>query len=287
MKQSRFWLIAILLWFFFLYNIERLSEPINIASFVYVFTIACVVLVVLIPPLYRLPFFWPTLFAMPPFFILKVLLGYQIGGNNLPLTVTEICVIGISIFLAEQIVRRIDELRHVVASLTIDPLLNGSYSFENGQGQIYREIRRARHYHRPAALLAISIEEDSLKASLNRFIKEAQNQAIKKYILARLANMLVEELQDTDIVAQRNEHFVTFLPETTIENVHQIVSRLETIAKEELGVELKIGASTFPDRAVTFERLLEQAEVEMKKEISLNGGLIESVKRETRSILQL
>jgi GGDEF domain-containing protein len=289
MKQSRFWLTAILLWFFFLYNIERLSAPINIASFVYVFTIVCAVLVVLVPPLHRLAFYWPTMFVLPPFFILKSVLGYQIGGSNLPITVTEICAIGISIFLAEQIVRRIDELKYVVTSLTIDPMLKGSYSFENGQGQIYREIRRARNFQRPASLLAISFQKESLNVSLNRFIQEAQEGAIKEYVLARLARILIEELQDTDIVAQRNEHFVALLPETNKEDVSQIIRRLEISARDRLGVELNIGASSFPEEAITFEMLLERAETEMKRSVLHKDESVESTSTTTKvkSILQL
>lgn len=265
MKQSRFWLLSLLLWLFFLYNIERLGEPFNIASFVYVFTIVCGVLIIIFPFFYRMPFYWPTLMAMPVYFLLKIVLGYGIGGRSLPITVTEICAIGITIFLSEQVVRRLEELRKVVSSLTIDPLFRGTHTFENGQGQIYREIRRARHYHRPAAIMAVSVTEDSLKTSLDRLVQEAQNEITKEYTFARLANLLIEELQDTDIVAQRNNHFVALLPETNRESISDIVRRIEFAAVEKLGLNLRIGTSTFPDEAVTLERLLEQAEADMKR----------------------
>jgi hypothetical protein len=287
MKSSRWWLISIFIWFFFLYNVERLGEPINIATFVYIFTLISAVIIVLIPSLQQRPFYLLTLIALPPFFLLKFLLGYQIAGIHLPITVTEICMIGITIFLAIQVGRRLEELQEIVTNLTIEPLVKGSHPFERGQGQIYREIRRARHYHRPASILAISIPDESLESSLEQFIQEAERKIIKEYISARLANFLIKELQDTDIVTKRNDHFITFLPETTRENVSDIVRRLQVEARDQLGIKLRIGTSTFPDEAVTFERMLERAEMEMNRKPAEEFVHLESASTKTKSVLQI
>ena len=286
MKKVRFWLIGLLVWFFFLFNIERMNEPINIASFVYVFTVGCVLIIMLSPALQKMPFYWPTLMALPPYFFLKALFRYEIGGANLPITVTEICAIGITIFLTAQIGRRLDSLQEAVTSLTIDQLYKRTHSFETGQGPIYREIRRARNYHRPAALLAISVTEDSLNQSLDRFVQEAQREILKKYVAARVANFLVEELQDTDVIAKRNDHFITLLPEISRENVAKVVARLEAAGKEKLGLSFEIGASTFPDEAVTFERLLERAEVKMFNSGSGGHSRVEVAPASRKGILQ-
>lgn len=287
MKKVRFWLIGLLVWFFFFFNIERLDEPINIASFVYVFAIACVLIIMLIPSLQKMPFYWPTLLALAPYFFLKAMFGYEIGGANLPITITEICAIGITIFLTGQIGRRLESLQEAISNLTIDQLYSKTQSFESGQGSIYREIRRARNYHRPAALLAISVAEDSLNQSLDRFVQEVQNEFINKYISARVANMLVGELQDTDVIAKRNDHFVALLPETSRENVSKITSRLEAAGKEKLDLTFIIGAATFPDEAVTFERLLERAEIKMEQSKMGKQSKVESVSPQTKGVLQI
>lgn len=287
MRKSRFWLVSTFLWFFFLYNIERLGEPINIASFVYVYAVICAALIILIPFVHILPFYLPSLFAMAPYFAIKYLLGYEIFGQNLPLTITEICFIAITIFLTSKVGRNIGKLDQVVSELTITPLLEGTHSFQSGQGKIYREIRRARHYHRPAALLAISFSDESVENSLDQFLQEVQRKIAREYIAARLANFLVEELQDTDVITKRNSHFITLLPETSRDNIVDIVRRLQADAKEKLGLNLRIGTSTFPDESVTFERLLERAEAEMHHYKSMDESQFESSPAKTKEILQM
>jgi hypothetical protein len=288
MKRLPYWLAGICVWFFFLYNIEKVSGPVNIATFVYLFTIVSAVLIILVRPLQKVPLYWTFLVALLPFFFFKIRLGYAIGGENLPITVTEICAIGLTIVLTGQMARSLQEMREAVTSLTISHLIEGTQSFAMGQGRIYGEIRRARLYKRPAALLAISVADGAPEISLNRYIQEAQREIINKYIAARVANLLVEELKDCDVITQREAHFITLLPETSRENVLETVKKLETAAKEKLGLELKIGLSTFPDEAVTFESLLEQAEAKMRQRIMANGSHVEQLSStNAKSILQL
>ena len=169
MKRLRYNLIAVFIWFFFLYNIERLSAPINVATFVYIFVILCAVLIILVPSLQRMPHRWTFLLALLPYFTLKFGLGYQIGGSNLPITVTEISAIWLTIVLVGQVGRQLEQLWDTITDLTLGHLAAEAQPFEVGQGQIYREIRRARRYHRPAALLAIAAEDASLELSFNSF----------------------------------------------------------------------------------------------------------------------
>ena len=287
MKRLRYWFAGTCFWFFFLYNIERLGQPVNIASPVYVFAIACAVCVILLRPLHRMPLYWPFLMALAPYFVLKNQLGYSLSGENLPLTITEVCAIGLTILLTGQVARRLEALEETVTDLTIRHLKEEVHSFSTGQGRIYREIRRARRYRRPVALLAITVTEESLQLSLDRFIQEAQREIIKKYIAARIAELLVEELQDSDVIAQRNDHFITLLPETQQEDIPETIKRLETAAAEKLGLKIKIGVSTFPDEAVTFEQLLEQAETKMRLSVAVNGDRVEHRTADAPSFLQV
>jgi len=287
MKRLRYWFAGTCIWFFFLYNIERLGQPVNIASPVYVFAVACALCVILLRPLHRMPLYWPFLMALAPYFVLKNQLGYSLSGENLPLTITEVCAIGLTILLTGQVARRLEVLEETVTDLTIRHLKEEVYSFNTGQGRIYREIRRARRYRRPVALLAITVTEESLQLSLDRFIQEAQREIIKKYIAARIAELLVEELQDSDVIAQRNDHFITLLPETQQEDIPETIKRLETAAAEKLGLKIKIGVSTFPDEAVTFEQLLEQAETKMRLSVAVNGDRVEHRTADAPSFLQV
>jgi len=285
-KRLRFWLSGALLWFFVFYNVERLGQPVNIASFVYVYTVACAVLIIIFPWLNKTRSFWPFLLAFLPYYYIKIRLGYGIGGENLPNTVLEICAIGLTILLSRQIGRELFDFNEAVDELTVGQLNKSNYPFEIGQGQIYREVRRARNYQRPAALLAISVTEDSLNLSLNRFIQEAQRDMIKKFIAAHTANLIVGELKDSDVVVQRDDHFVALLPEASRDNVREVVERLEAAGREKLGLTFKIGISTFPDEAVTFERLLEIAEAQMQNQALPTESHVEPASTNTQGVLQ-
>lgn len=263
MNRLRYLLAALVIWFFFFYNIERISKPINISAFVYIFAFVCAVLVILLPALQRMPLYGPFLMALPPYFFTKIYLGSEIIGSKLPITVTEVCAIWITIILSGQIGMRVQELWQIVAELTIGEIEKKAHPFEVGQGQIYREIRRARLYNRPAALIAISPAEESVHQSLDRFMQEAQNEIIHQYVNARIAKLLTEQLEDCDIIVQRGKHFVTLLPETDQERVDKIVKELMAAGEQQLGLKFKIGFSTFPDQAVTFGKLLEHAEEKM------------------------
>lgn len=266
MGRSQFWLLALCSWLFLLYNIERLSKPINLASFVYVFVIVAANLIILVRPLRRTPVYQSFLLALPPFFLLKIYFGYEIAGTNLPITVTEICAIGITMFLTQRVTWHLEEFRHAISRLTIGRLEEGTHSFEEGQGYIYREVRRARLYRRPAALLALSVDAGTIDVNkVNRFIQEAQQEIVRRYIAARLAELLVRELKDCDVITKRNDHFIVLLPESDRDVASEIIERLTMVVESRLGLSCKIGLSTFPDEAVTFESLLVQAESRMKE----------------------
>ena len=272
MTQVRYLLIGMCSWLFLLYNVERLAAPANIASFVYIMTVVAAVALFFVPRLCWVGFQWLFVTAMVPFFALKWLLGYQIWGANWPITIVEMSAIALTIGLAQMIGRRFDKLQTLLVNLTTDPIDDEVHSFRTGQSQICREIRRARQYQRPASLLAISVvdaqadpEQNPLlqDSYLRRFLEEIQSETLKRHITTRLANLLVSVLGDTAVVTKRDGHFVTLLPEASREQLDEIMQKLQKAAADNLGLKLRIGISTFPDEAVTFESMLEHAESDM------------------------
>lgn len=264
MSRLKIYLLSILSWFIMFYNMERLIAPINLASFVYVLAAIYTLFVILFSPIYKVN---PVaLFAgsLVPYFILKVYLGYPIGGANLPLTVTEVVSIGITMFLSWKIGYGLETLRREILRLTIGSSKMRAYPFQTAQAEFYREIRRARHYNRPAAILSIAPIKESAELSINRFIQEAQNNIIRQYIIARTADVLRSAFKETDVVTMRNDHFLVLLPETENTHLPAVINRIKQTASDELGLSLMIGASTFPDDALTFESLVESAEMRMK-----------------------
>ena len=246
------------------YNIERLHGSINLASFVYILAAAVALPIVWIPWLHRAPLRWLLAPAVPVVLLMKVWLGYRIGGLYLPITITELCSVGMTILLAHQIGRCLEEFRRAAVSTLVVHLHDRSRPFDEGQKEMYREIRRARTFHRPLALLSVSANDESVSQSLDRFSREAQRDMLKNYVHARIADLLTTNTTDCDIITHKNGHFVTVLPETDRETAGKLIQELKSAAKERLGLDLNIGASIFPEEEITFVKLLESAEVRMR-----------------------
>jgi hypothetical protein len=260
----------IITWFFLLYNVERPVDMINIASFVYGFAFIIAVAVIAIPALHEWPFSQVVILLLPPYFLLKIYFGYPLDWAHLPIVVTEIATLVLTLLLARQIMERFTHLQEGVARVTLSHLEETS-SFDDGQSQIYREIRRARRRQRPLALLAIKPTAQSVSFSLDRFLEEAKAEIIHHYIHASVANLLLTALEDYDIVTRRNDHFIVVLPETEEDELAETIDRLQREARNRLGIEFNIGKARFPDDAVTFGQLLTDAERAMNHPSS--GGL--------------
>lgn len=264
MNGLRYWSAAICIWLFFFFNLERLNPGINVASFVYIYTTVWAAIIILLPKVQRRNRYWIFVVVLLPYLGLKPILGYGVFGAYLPITVLEIGAISLTIFLAGQVSRGLENAEETVANLTIAHLRKDTTSFETGQGRLYQEIRRARYFERPATILAVSATEESLEFSKYQFVREAQQIITSQFVSARIAQLLVDQLKDCDIITQRNDHFVMLLPEVRHEDVTKIVEKLESAAEAELNLKLKIGVSSFPDEAITLESLLERAEQNMQ-----------------------
>jgi GGDEF domain-containing protein len=263
MNRIRNTIGILLIWFFLFYNIERINEPINIASFVYVYVLICSLAMLFFRPLLRTRFFWLFLISISPYFVLKVWYYQNLLGLSLPLTITEMAAIGLTIFLSRQLAYELVEMRETVTNMIINPLTKGINPFETSQNQINKEIRRARQHQQEVSLLAVRVSEPSLQLNRNRFIRELENEIIQKYINARVGKIFVDQLHITDIVSQRGDQFVILLPQTGKEDTSKIAHRLQSNAQDMLGITIKIGAATFPEEALTFEELMESAEQKM------------------------
>jgi GGDEF domain-containing protein len=267
MKRMRFVVAILIVWLFVFYNIERLSEPINITRVAYTLVPFMAVLVILIPRLRKVPLGVLLVGPIPIVLLLRGWLNYGIWGRYLPLTVTEICVIALTTILARWVGNGLSEFESAIANITIGQVGKLPEPFPTGQGEMYREVRRARHHQRPLMLVAIGVEEESVQVALDRMVQEVQQAMMKQYVLSGVSKTLCGELADYNIIAQRNNHFFALLPEVTPEKSLDLIERLRKAVSERVGVTLRIGTASFPEDAVTFESMMEKAVREMDVEL--------------------
>lgn len=266
MKRMRFIVAVLIVWLFLFYNIERLSEPINITDVAYTFVPIMAVLTILVSRLRKAPLWVLLVGFIPVFLALKAWVKSSMWGTSLPLTVTEICAIALTTILARWVSNGLSEFESAIAHITIGQVGKLPEPFSTGQGEMYREVRRARHHQRPLALMAIGVEEESIQVALDRMVQEVQQAMMKQYVLSGVARALCDELEDYNIIAQRNDHFLALLPEVTSEKLTDLSERLRRAVSEQVGVALQIGTASFPEDAMTFESLVEKAVGEMDGE---------------------
>lgn len=263
MKKLQIWFALFFSWLFVLYNIERLHAPINLASFVYVLAAALAIPVVLFPKLQQAPTAWLAGATVPVVLSLKAWFDYPITGHALPLTLTEVGTTALTVCLAQKVGRSLEDLRIAAITTLLTHLHDNTRPFEQGQSDIYREIRRARMHGRPLAMLAVSAPTRSIDLCLDRLTVEMQRDCVRNYAQAKIAELLSTEMNSCEIITHHGSHFVTVVPETGREQARQLAERLKKLARERLGLELSIGTSLFPDDEITFVKLMERAEAQM------------------------
>ena len=271
MHRLRQWTIIFIAWLLFIVNVEQSSEQAlavgrssdaNILMwYSYVF-IAVVALMTLGVPFLRKLSLRVLLPAIVLLFLI-VKLCFKVGHGweieDLLRTATELSAIVLTALLARRLNRALGEFQDVVAAITISRVGRSVSAFSTSQGEMYREVRRARQHNRPLTLLALKVKEDSVNVAMHQMVKEVQEAMMEQFVLAGVANALCSELHDYDIIAQQNSHFLVLLPELKKEDLPSLLNRLGYRVSERMGVKLQVGAATLPDNAMTFESLVEQA----------------------------
>lgn len=249
------------LWFFIFFNIERF-DAVNIASFVYLLVPISTGLLLLVPQWFAnnrlLLLMVPVLIT---YFALKVYFSYPIyGGTALATTITEVVSIILSLLLVRQIMYIVLDFEDTIAKLTfrqigVPPRLLHSVDTE----ELYREVKRSRRFQHPLSMLIVEPDFDPKSIQLNAILEDLKASIASRFIQARLAKLLSEELRDSDLIAQHGDGFAVLLPETAPEDAERIISVIRSEAQTRLGMDLNIGASSFPEGALTLGGLLDAA----------------------------
>lgn len=267
MKQLSRSIVLLLIALAIFFNIERLDfqeeNLVDIQTFVYVLGTAAVALIIFVPRLRRLPASYLLAFWGSIYFICKQFLFYRaplIGGIYTYLTVTEVTLLFILIWLTHRLARILLDFEEAVKNITFVKSRK-VHSLDEATTEIQKELFRSRRYHRPLSLIVVEPEPTSIKNSLNQVVQEIQQTMMTRYALTSLARIFSEELRRTDVVIEQSEQgrFVILCPETSLEEVAQVVEKLQISAAESVGITLRYGTASFPDEAFTFDGLVSRA----------------------------
>ncbi len=265
MKSLRLWITILIIWLIFFFNIERINSPINIRSYTYIFVAVVAAVTLVFPKLQRISFLTLLVTPIPIYLVLRAILekghwyNNLIAGYALPLTVTQVSAILLTGLLARQIHYGLREFEDVIANITFGYVGKLPKPFSDGQEAMYREVKRARRYHRPLAVIALKVNEANMQAVLPKIVQEVQQAMMREYTFASIARILDKNMHDFDTIALRDNNFILVLPEITGEEADQIVQKLGDAIKDKMKIKLQIGTANFPNEAMTFESLVELA----------------------------
>jgi GGDEF domain-containing protein len=259
MKRIRKRVIFLVSWLVGLCSLDKLLEPIEISSVAYLVMLGMTAFALLFPRLARFHMAALLVVPLPLFFTLRLWIHPPEGSAAILQIIVEALGVMLTTFLACRVSQTIGEFELAVAHLSSRQNEGVTKDSSLGAGSLYREVRRSRNHQRPLALLAVALDETSLKANVDRIVQEAQQAMVKQYALSAVARLLCERLEDCDTIVQNNEHFLVLLPETTPEDLPGLIERLRRQTADQVGVELKIGAASLPQDGYTLEGLIDQA----------------------------
>jgi GGDEF domain-containing protein len=270
MRTMHYRALLLVAWLVFFYNIERVRWFVGagqiqfVTRYAYIFVALAALVTLAFPALHRLPMWFLGAGGVVLFLVLKSWFGYQLWGVALAVTVTEICAILVTGLLTRQVAGAIWEFENSIVNFTIKRVGRHTKAFDIEQGEMYQEVRRARAYDRPLALMAVEPATNVFEAATEKMVEEVQRATMKQYVLAGLAKVLEDQLGPFSIIAQDGDRFLVLLPEASKGEVSRLIAQVRGQVQESIGLELRIGSATLPE-VETFDELVETAYADMKQ----------------------
>jgi len=278
MKRLPFSIITLLIFLAVFYNIERLDTSnqslINISSFVYLLGTAMVVFNIMWKFIRRMNFVlvilgWDIVYIVLKLIFLKPALTW--GGQYSYVTLVEILLISIGAGLSYYVGWNLNDFEDAVEKITFSEIkraINLNEAIELIQNEIYR----SRRYSHPMTILMVQPLADSKRVILNHSIREVQDAMISRYMSISMARALYNHIRRTDILVEQPDkgRFIVVSPETDKSSSSTVVSKVQEAARE-IGAQVVLSQTNFPDDALTLEELLNQSEIRLAEALLKRG----------------
>ncbi len=263
------YLLVLVLWLSFFFNIERLdldvTEPdlFNIASPIYVAVVAVVALGLLLPQVKRIALWQMQVIGVLVFVLARLSSDRPVwGGAHTYISFFELTSVLISASLAYIVGALCVEFLEAVRSLLFIDMDGRVYRQEQAESVIKREIQFARRANRPLSIMVLDVDAQAAPRAVQAAEKEVQQVLAKRHRMIAVTRLLARSLRRTDFVVDQTEEgrIVLIMPEMAKAQTISTLARLDQQVQRRLGFTLRYGVASFPDQGVTFEELAYQAE---------------------------
>lgn len=171
--------------------------------------------------------------------------------------------------LERSVAERTKELQDANARLerlAVTDGLTGVFNHRRFQEQLQAELIRSERHKRPMGVLMVDVD-------FFKRVNDAMGHPAGDELLRRLAEVLGEDLRQTDMIARYGgEEFAVVLPETTKSEAMQVAERMRIAVEEKINdgktpwpskITVSIGVATFPEDGKTAEQVLVAADQSM------------------------
>lgn len=292
MTSLRKSIIFMLIHLTIVFNLERFDysarNVIDIQTFVYVLVIAIVVLTTALKPVQFFSIYSSALGWLLIYGVLKLTLFATrpiLGEPYTYLTLTEMGIILITVFLTYDLSRTLRDFEEVIDKVTVPRLGQRVLRMNEAVEEIKTEFIRSRRHSRPLSVLLVSVNTTVPTFNLEKTVRDIQRNMLMRYVASSLSKILSKEARRTDLIVEKDDErgFVMLCPETTAEGTFTLAERIQQAAIEQLGVQVDYGIASFPDEALTFDELLQRAQENLKAEaVPLEPPAAEAEDRKVR-----
>ena len=264
--------VLVLIYIVVVFGLERLDigalGTFNLHPFAYVLIVLALVLTIIIPQLrhasiYLLIPLWGGIYLI----LWSLFLGQfsSFTYDKLQVAIIELVLVTTGVLLAQGLARHITQVEDTIESLAFGEIPGRATCLEDAAEAIKVELTRSRRYNHALTVLVLEPDPKTLQASLKRTLQEIKLNMAKRYANARLCQIVNETARRTDLVLQqaKNDRFVILCPETESYASTVLASRIQSLAHDNLGISIAWGAAAFPADAVTFDELLQKAELKL------------------------
>jgi hypothetical protein len=175
-------------------------------------------------------------------------------------TAIEALLVAATVLFAQQITRRMNEFEDAVANITVGEMTRVK-SIDTVAEDISIEMSRARRHERPLTVTVLTVDPEVMQGSLHQIVQAVQRSMLERYVLSGIARLAAQKSRRGDIIVQdqANNRVIILSPEASPEQIESLAGRLRSTAYRSLGLPVRYGCAGFPEQALTFDDLVDEA----------------------------
>ncbi len=203
--------------------------------------------------------FWAMIFFIVAYFYTRVN-----GLEYIQILGVEFILIEVAVWMSYQLNMQLRATESLMESLAYSTYTNRTVNLRQATERIEVEMMRSRRHHRPLSLILFRPEEISSKEKKESY-ELMRDDLLKHFVNARIGQIMTNELRQTDLILRdTNGYFVIMCAETTKESSILLAKRIQAAINSNMGTSAQWSIASFPEEALTFDELLNQAKANLK-----------------------